>query len=58
MAKNAKKLDDRFIFAGVYGSSYNQKDRIDLFLENNCDIGLYSVNDLPLILSGELGDEV
>jgi len=57
MAKNARKIDNRFNFAGVYGSSHSQKDRIDFFLKNNCDMGLYSVNDLPLILSGELGDE-
>ena len=56
MSQNARKIDNRFNFAGVYGSSSNHDVRVDFFLKNNCDIGLYSVNDLPLILSGELGD--
>lgn len=50
MAKNAKKLDNRFLFAGVYSHTNYKEDTIRTFLEERSEIILPSVNELPTVL--------
>jgi phosphoglycolate phosphatase-like HAD superfamily hydrolase len=51
MFQKAKKLDPRFLFAGVYSYSHFNNEIIHDFLKYECDLILPSVENLPYILN-------
>jgi len=50
MAWEARTLDERFLFAGVYGYSGLEDVVLSGFLKSGCDIVVPSVNELPVVL--------
>jgi len=50
MIKEAKRLDSRFLFAGVYDYSNYKEDMLHSFLKAGSEIVLPSVNELPIVL--------
>ena len=52
--REARRLDSRFLFAGVYRHSYSEDVLVNSFLEFGCDMILPSVNELPSVLE-EIG---
>jgi len=50
MVQEARKIDKRFMFAGVYQHSSLQDYVLRCFLNSGCDIVIPSVNELPLVL--------
>ena len=53
MVKKAnQKIKNRFLFAGIYGSSPSTRESIRIFRECKADIILRSVNDLPSVFGG------
>ncbi len=49
MWQNAKKVEDRYVFAGVYGG-VGDVDRIDQFMEGGADLIIPSVSILPRVM--------
>ncbi|MDJ0269343.1 MAG: HAD family hydrolase [Aigarchaeota archaeon] len=47
--QNAKKVEDRYVFAGVYGG-VGDIDRIDQFMEGGADLIIPSVSMLPRVM--------
>jgi phosphoglycolate phosphatase-like HAD superfamily hydrolase len=50
MVEEANRVDDRFLFAGVYAYSDCKDDVVRDFLMNEADAVIPSVNDLPIVL--------
>jgi len=57
MVKQANKSINRFISAGVYGCSHQQKDIVDLFIESGVYLITKSVNDFDRLLETIAGGE-
>jgi len=53
MANNAKSQragTQRFLFAGIHGTSHSPTESLAIFQNGRADIVLKSVNDLPAVL--------
>jgi hypothetical protein len=53
MANNAKSQRagmQRFLFAGIHGTSHSPRESLAIFQKGGADIVLKSVNDLPAVL--------
>jgi HAD superfamily hydrolase (TIGR01548 family) len=55
--KTANTLDSRFLFAGVYCHSELKDDVVCGFLEDEAELVLPSVNELPVVLNAVKGGE-
>ena len=43
--------DRKYIFAGIYGSSRSERNKIKLFKDNKADIIISNINDIPELFS-------
>jgi phosphoglycolate phosphatase-like HAD superfamily hydrolase len=50
MVKNAGGPDGSILFAGIYGSSFNDKEQISYFTGSDSELVLKDVNQIPMIL--------
>jgi phosphoglycolate phosphatase-like HAD superfamily hydrolase len=50
MVKNANRIDDRFLFAGIFTTGFMTSERLEFFKEQGTDLLLSSVNILPGLL--------
>ncbi|MFQ6011818.1 MAG: HAD family hydrolase, partial [Nitrososphaerales archaeon] len=51
-AKNQSTKNQKFFFAGIYGTSHSPAESLSIFQKGGADIVLKSVNDLPQIVGG------
>jgi len=50
MVENAGIQDGSILFAGIYGSSFNDKEQISYFTGTNSDLIVKNVNQIPMML--------
>ena len=43
--------NNRYLFAGIYGTSRSEKNKIKLFMDNKADIIISNINDIPELIS-------
>ena len=46
-----KSKNQKYIFAGIYGSSRSERNKIKLFKDNKADIIISNINDIPELFS-------
>ena len=46
-----KSKNQKYIFAGIYGSSRSERNKITLFKDNKADIIISNINDIPELFS-------
>lgn len=51
MVRNANSLDDRFLFTGIYATTYSAREKLRAFKANLADLLIPTVNMLPELLS-------
>ena len=51
MTQAADSDNNRYLFAGIYGTSRSEKNKIKLFMDNKADIIISNINDIPELIS-------
>ena len=58
MVDKARKIDQRFLFAGVYEHTGVKEESLKEFLKYGCDLILPSVNEIPVVIESIRGGMV